>query len=181
MQAHSGREGHPWPSAGLGQGRGGVPRNRDRLRHRLRRHPRDGCDPLHVQERPSGAGHARGVRCGGESSSGKASYGISPSVVSFIVDTRAARPWDFLAEGFSSLQTIPSGGCRAPSSTGCGEIRQVAVCPFLRGNEREWPTWSSSSWPETRCASFGTHFQFSVSMPKATSNQADSKSSNSPS
>jgi hypothetical protein len=76
----------------------------------------------------------------GESPTGKARYKISPSVMSFTLDARAAQPWVFLAKGFSSLMTIPYGGCQAPSLTGCFEIRQATVCPFLRGGEREWPT-----------------------------------------
>jgi hypothetical protein len=94
---------------------------------------------------------------------------------------QGAEPRVFPAERFSSLATLPAGGCQAPSSTGCCEIRQGTVCPSLRGNEREWPASWSSLWPETRCASFGTRFPFSLLMPKAASTRADSKSNNWPS
>ena len=50
-----------------------------------------------------------------ESPTGKARYGISLSAVNFTLDARAAQSWVFLADGFSSFMTIPSGGCRAPS------------------------------------------------------------------
>jgi hypothetical protein len=94
---------------------------------------------------------------------------------------QGAEPWVFLAERSWSLVTTPSGGCQAPSSTGCCEIRQDTVCPILRGNECEWPVSWSSLRPESRCASFGTRFPFLLSMPKVASTRADSKSSNLPS
>src|SRR5260370_13462077 len=94
---------------------------------------------------------------------------------------QGAEPWVFLAERFWSLVTIPSGGCHAPSSTGCCEIRHDTVCPTLRGNEREWPASLSSLWPETRCASFGARFPFLLSLPQFASTRVASKSSNLPS